>query len=274
MTAYLVFYNLLSFVLWLRVLAGIVLYMLRGDSARKMIYTSVADAIQRVLPAQVAGVLVDYGSYPPLLATILRRASSVHDYIGPLVVIAQSLAVLEILHAAVGWVRSSALITLVQVLSRLIVVWCIAEKYQAAAHSPFYALMVFAWSLSEVARYPFYVNQLLHSPSFVALWMRYSAFIVLYPLGVLGEMSLIYATLPVQHGWPWENLAAWSLRDLVFLSLLPVYVPGLYVLYTRLLASRRKVLGPDWAGSKARVEIQRQKAAEFDRIRRLHEKKQ
>ncbi|WFD23702.1 very-long-chain (3R)-3-hydroxyacyl-CoA dehydratase [Malassezia equina] len=273
-TAYLVFYNLFSFVLWLRVFAGIVLYMLHGDSARKMVYSSVVEAVQRVLPAKVAGAMIDYGAYPPLLATILRRASSMHNYIGSLVVVAQSLAVLEVVHAAVGWVRSNPLITAVQVASRLIVVWCITEKYEAAAHSPFYALMVCAWSLSEIARYPFYVNQLLRSPSFISLWARYSAFIVLYPLGVLGETSLIYATLPVQRGWPWENPQAWSLRDLLFLALLPVYVPGLYMLYTRLLASRRKVLGPDWAGTKGRQEIQKQKAAEFERIRRLHEKKQ
>ena len=273
-TAYLVFYNLFSFVLWLRVFAGVVLYMLHGDSARQMMYATVAEAVQRVLPAKVAGALIEYGAYPPLAAAILRRASNLHDYIGPLVVITQKLAVMEVVHAAVGWVRSNVLITAVQVMSRLIVVWGISEKYEAAAHSPFYALMVCAWSLSEIARYPFYVNQLLRSPSFIALWARYSGFIVLYPLGVLGEVSLIYATLPVHRGWPWENLSAWSLRDLAFLALLPVYVPGLYVLYTRLLASRRKVLGPDWAGTKARKEVQQQKAAEFQRIRRLHEKKQ
>lgn len=273
-TAYLVFYNLFAFVLWLRVFAGVVLYMLHGNSARPMVYTSVVEAVQRVLPAKVAGALIDYGSYPPLVATILRRASSLHDYIGPLVVVAQTLAVLEVVHAALGWVRSNVLITAVQVMSRLIIVWGISERYEAAAYSPFYALMVCAWSLSEIARYPFYVNQLLRSPSFIALWARYSGFIVLYPLGVLGETSLIYATLPVHRGWPWENLQAWSPRDLVYLALLPVYVPGLYMLYTRLLASRRKVLGPDWAGTKARKEMQQQKAAEFERIRRLHEKKQ
>ena len=52
-------------------------------------------------------------------------------------------------------------------------------------------------------------------------------------------------------------MSAWSLRDLFFLAVIPLYGPGLIMLYSRLLASRRKVLGNDFIGSKGREEMRK-----------------
>lgn len=273
-TFYLTCYNLLQFVGWLRIFIGIVLFMVHGSNARKMAYESVVDFVHQYTPDVIASPAVSFANHHPVLATVLGRMSEMHEYIGPLVVIFQTLAILEVVHAVVGFVKSSPLTTFVQVASRLIVLWFVTEKYEAAAKSPFYAVMVFAWSLSEVTRYPFYVNQLLDSPSFMALWARYSFFIVLYPMGVLGEMQSIWASLPHDLAWPWVDATGWSVRDLVFLALLPVYIPGLFYLYTYLLASRRKVLGNDFAGSKGRAAVQAKRDAYLARFRKLHDKKE
>lgn len=269
--AYLVAYNLVSFMLWLRIACGIVLYMVNGESSRQVTFSWVRALTTSVFTDKVTSAAPIFTKYPAAAQVILQRAATMYDYIGPMVTFVQSLAVLEVVHAALGWVKSNVLVTGVQVASRIIVAWLIAEKYEASAHSPFYALMVLAWSLSEVARYPFYVNQILESPSYMATWARYSFFVVLYPLGVLGEMSLIWASLPTDQ-MPWQDMSGWSVRDLAFLALLPVYIPGLFMLYTRLLASRRKVLGNDFAGTKARRAIEEHQKAKFGKTRRLHEK--
>ena len=254
---YLLFYNLLSFALWLRVFLGSVLYLCRGASARKIMSPWLANSIKTYLPAMVSAQSPDYTSMSPIVAELLSRASTLHDHIAPLVVVTQSLAVFEFIHAALGLVKSNPFITAIQVLSRLIVVWLVSEKYESAAHSPYYATLILAWSLSEVGRYPFYVNQLLNSPSFMALWARYSFFVILYPLGVFSELQLIFASLPHNAPWPWVDMSAWSLRDLFFLAVIPLYGPGLIMLYSRLLASRRKVLGNDFIGSKGREEMRK-----------------
>lgn len=272
LTLYLVVYNLLSFVGWLRVFIGVVLYMVHGSAARSMVYDSVREFVHKYTPQAIASPSLSFAQHHPYFATVLQRMTEVHDYIGPLVVLVQSLAVLEVVHSAFGWVKTNPLVTAVQVASRLIIVWGVSEQYRAAATSPYYAVMVFAWSLSEVARYPFYVNQLLGSPSYMALWARYSFFIVLYPMGVLGEMQLIWASLPHHLAWPWVDATGWSVRDLVFLALLPVYIPGLFYLYTRLLASRRKVLGSDFAGSKGKAAVKQHRDEYLGRFRKLHDK--
>ncbi|XP_057836162.2 uncharacterized protein LOC131046438 isoform X2 [Cryptomeria japonica] len=54
-----------------------------------------------------------------------------------------------------------------------------------------------SWSLSEVIRYPQYaLNTIELCPGWLT-WLRYSAFIVLYPIGALiGEMPAMYKALP------------------------------------------------------------------------------
>ncbi|WFD02785.1 very-long-chain (3R)-3-hydroxyacyl-CoA dehydratase [Malassezia obtusa] len=271
-TFYLCVYNLVEFVGWLRILVGVILYMLHGSSARRMVYDSVAEFVHKYTPVVIASPTVSFAQHHPIVATLLQRMSEVHGYIGPLVVIFQSLALLEVVHAALGWVKANPLVVAVQVASRVLVLYCVSERYQASATSPYYALMVFAWALSEVSRYPYYINQLLDSPSFWALWMRYSMFVVLYPLGVLGEMQLIWASLPHDLAWPWVDANGWSVRDLLFLAVLPVYIPGLFFLYSRLLASRRKVLGNDFIGSKGRAAVNQHRDAYLSRFRKLHDK--
>ena len=271
-TFYLVLYNLLSFVLWLRVFLGALLFLVQGSPSRRVVSGWFVDVMSRYAPSMLAAPARDYSLHHPILAELLKRASTLHDYVAPLLLFTQSLAVLEVVHVAIGIVKSNLVLTTVQVISRLLIVWLVSEKYAASAYSPFYASLVLAWSLSEVARYPFYVNQLLNTPSFMALWARYSFFIVLYPIGVMSEVMLIWNSLPHDAPWPWQDASAWSLRDLVFLGTLVLYPPGLFMLYTKLLASRRKVLGTDFIGSKGREEMRKLQSAKYERLRTLHEK--
>lgn len=56
--------------------------------------------------------------------------------------------------------------------------------------------MVLAWSVTEVIRYSFYAFTLLGGVPYPLLWLRYTLFYILYPIGAGSEASLIYATLP------------------------------------------------------------------------------
>jgi very-long-chain (3R)-3-hydroxyacyl-CoA dehydratase len=125
--------------------------------------------------------------------------------------------------------------------------------------------MVFAWSLVEVIRYSFYAFNLAGSHPYILLWLRYTAFYILYPLGASSEASLIYASLPTSSPIPslqsWVE-GMWKPTDYVRATLFVIWWPGafvsnihrciestltmssgLYVLYTYMIAQRRKVLG-------------------------------
>lgn len=58
-----------------------------------------------------------------------KHSSGLFEVVHMRLAIVQSLAVLEIVHAALGIVRSDPLTTLVQVFSRLFLVWAVTESF-------------------------------------------------------------------------------------------------------------------------------------------------
>ncbi|KAL7567360.1 hypothetical protein ACA910_010256 [Epithemia clementina (nom. ined.)] len=109
----------------------------------------------------------------------------------------QSAAVLEIVHAAVGLVRSPALVTAMQVSSRLVALYALVHSSQAQEQWGA-GLMILSWSLVEVPRYAFYFMALLTGDAtmktpFPLFWLRYSLFAVLYPSGITGELTVFFS---------------------------------------------------------------------------------
>lgn len=179
-----------------------------------------------------------------ILLVPLVGFENVYGGVGEYVKGTQTLALLEIGHSALGmnmlsallaydllvscasidWkyvlglVRSPLLTTILQVSSRLLLVWFVVDRYPSAtASSPFYSFMLLAWSVTEVIRYSYFVWNLQGNgvPGWVT-WLRYNTFYVLYPVGISSECILVWKASTVAE-WPFQ----W-----VFRGLLGVYVPG------------------------------------------------
>ncbi|PHH84194.1 hypothetical protein CDD83_2334 [Cordyceps sp. RAO-2017] len=148
----------------------------------------------------------------------------------------QTAAVAEVLHALFGLVRAPVATTLMQVSSRLLLVWAVVDASpRLATAEPWYASMLAAWAAAEVVRYGYFARALVRPPPAALVWLRYSAFYLLYPLGIGSECALVWAaTRPEDGRGPLE-------RRLLYAVLL-IYVPGSYVLFTHMMSQRRKVL--------------------------------
>ncbi len=107
----------------------------------------------------------------------------------------QLLAIMEVVHAFVGFVRTSPLTTFIQVFGRLQVLLIhhniIPEARDSFGNIP----MVLAWSSVEIVRYLFLALNVIGIAPYPLLWLRYSLFYVIYPIGVYGEMKVIYDSL-------------------------------------------------------------------------------
>ncbi|XP_030342883.1 very-long-chain (3R)-3-hydroxyacyl-CoA dehydratase 2 isoform X2 [Strigops habroptila] len=144
----------------------------------------------------------------------------------------QTGALLEILHCAFGIVPSSVVLTAFQVMSRVFLTWavthsvkelplsCLCTAMPGCSLLPLsrkifplsfihfscmqaqvqtedsVLLFVVAWTITEIIRYSFYTFSLLNHLPYLIKWARYTLFIVLYPMGVSGELLTIYAALP------------------------------------------------------------------------------
>ncbi|KAH7076223.1 tyrosine phosphatase-like protein [Paraphoma chrysanthemicola] len=149
----------------------------------------------------------------------------------------QTATLIEIIHAATGLVKSPVSTTALQVTTRTIQVWMIWFSFPAStASSHAYAALVLAWSLADAIRYA-YLTLNLHarSPGWL-VWLRYTMFYPLYPIGITSEWWLLYRAIePAGQAW-------WGLKP-IFWACLAAYVPGSYTMYTHMIKQRRKTLG-------------------------------
>lgn len=254
---YLIVFNFVSFFGWVVVLSTLIKHLAYGPHPFAPPVRFAAHVLARFRLVKI-GIVKSYSHlFPEPVARLLERASNSHTFVGPVVALVQSLAVLEVVHAAIGWVRSPVVTTAIQVASRLFMVWGVTERYSQAWSSPFYATMVLAWAITECVRYPFYANQLLDQEGPAMLWARYTFFYVLYPIGAGSEAMCILATLP--NSLPFNKPGAWDLRAYVFAGLFVIWWPGLYVMYTYMIKQRRKVIGKGFWGNKLVDEIRAKK---------------
>lgn len=176
------------------------------------------------------------------------------DALFPLLLPTQTLACLEVLHSLLGLVRASPFTTGMQVASRLLLVWGVLYKYptlisttntfgRATSGVPYadvaFSGMILAWSITEVIRYGYFVYTLGISPRLPSwlLWLRYNTFFVLYPLGISSECALIWMAMRGP-----AHKAKDGGMEMFYKLVLAIYVPGSYILYTHMMAQRKKVL--------------------------------
>ncbi|XP_028663915.1 very-long-chain (3R)-3-hydroxyacyl-CoA dehydratase 2 [Erpetoichthys calabaricus] len=160
----------------------------------------------------------------------------------------QTGALLEILHCAVGIVPSSVVLTGFQVMSRVFLTWAVTHSVKEVQNEDSVLLFVVAWTVTEIIRYSFYTFSLLNHLPYLIKWARYTLFIVLYPMGVAGELLTIHAALPyVQktglYSVKLPNKLNFSFDYYTFLTLVMIsYIPIFPQLYFHMLRQRKKVL--------------------------------
>lgn len=110
-----------------------------------------------------------------------------------------------------------------QVAGRSTVLWLVIENYQSSGLSPFYGLMVLAWSAADAIRYLYFATRLVGGHQYSNLtWLRYSAFYILYPVGIASEVGVVYETVSEawRLGYPSH---AWA-----YIAAALLYIPGEY----------------------------------------------
>ena len=159
-----------------------------------------------------------------------------------LLTIAQGLAIFEILNAILGIAGANWLLTTMQVFSRLLIVgilnWVPAERWmEIDLHSTVtgFMLITIAWSITEIVRALYYLTEILSKTIEAITFSRYTFFIVLYPIGVLGEFMVMFTF------WEWRQFEL----DLINLSLAGValsYFVFFPKLYMHMWKQRKKKL--------------------------------
>ena len=157
-------------------------------------------------------------------------------------------AFLEIIHSIIGLVKSSIFATSIQIIGRILIVLIL--QFFPSAVSKGYLLIYIAWSLVEIVRYIYYIMSLLQKEygkfniPYIIIWCRYSFFIILYPIGVSGEMITVWnAKKDFSKYIIWNSdKFTITIANLIY-PVWILYIPALIFLYGYLFKQRKKVLG-------------------------------
>jgi len=177
----------------------------------------------------------------------------------------QTAASMEILHAMLGVVRASAFTTILQVFSRVWVIWAVFDVAPVSTTNFFTLLCVTSWASVEVPRYSYLAAKELsklfagtkedeaaaEAPYFLK-WIRYSLFAVLYPTGISGELGCMYHTIQYLLENP-VSVPLYVQPELPPIFSVPLlwliigvgltYVNGAPTMYTHMVKQREKYLG-------------------------------
>ncbi|XVE83065.1 hypothetical protein DITRI_Ditri16bG0057000 [Diplodiscus trichospermus] len=193
------------------------------------------------------------GWFQVLFLTLKTLRESGHEHVYNAVekplLLAQSAAVLEILHGLTGLVRSPVSSTLPQIGSRLYLTWGILWSFPEIRTHILVTSLVISWSITEIIRYSFFgmKEAFGFAPSW-HLWLRYSTFLVLYPTGISSEVGLIYFALPfikASEKYCIRMPNKWNFSfDYFYAAILAlgIYVPGSPHLYRYMLGQRKRAL--------------------------------
>ncbi|XP_014679176.1 PREDICTED: very-long-chain (3R)-3-hydroxyacyl-CoA dehydratase 2-like [Priapulus caudatus] len=177
-----------------------------------------------------------------------RSYFGLYRSVEPLLKVFQTAAVLEVVHCAVGLVRSSVYLTAMQVYSRVFLVWGIIVSVPDVGDKAGIVGCLTAWTVTEVVRYSFYAFTLVDALPRALLWCRYTLFLPLYPIGVTGELLTIWNALPTLQRTRMYSIELPNAANISFsyyyyvLFVCMSYVPIFPQLYCHMVKQRRKVL--------------------------------
>ncbi|CAM9642812.1 unnamed protein product [Pylaiella littoralis] len=179
---------------------------------------------------------------------------ALYDEVEKVLQIVQTAALMEVLHAMLGVVRSPWMTTFMQVSSRIVLLWGFMWAVPSTQAQLGSLLCITSWACVEIPRYLFYTFGVLKSSPYPLFFLRYSLFAVLYPTGIAGEVMTMVAALPdLKDSKDTMRLGVGSIGIsgyMLALLILAIYVPGAPFMYMNMVGNRRSAFKKRAASSK------------------------
>lgn len=159
---------------------------------------------------------------------------------------------LEIMHSILRLSKGSPVASLIQVAFKSVIFFLFLDSFEAdetVRASTAASFLIFIWCLADCIRYPFYLQTLLHREFYLIKWLRHSAWIVLYPIGISLEAVVVYRSIPHirQTGrlsFPMPNLVNMAVDPVVLIHVYLYFgvVVGSYSMLSYMWGQRRRAL--------------------------------
>jgi very-long-chain (3R)-3-hydroxyacyl-CoA dehydratase len=145
---------------------------------------------------QWAGFILIVMSLLKCLTKGREGISTAYSSTGSMLMFSQALMMLEILHSAFGLVKSGITTVFLQVFGRFLILFAVLGPSVEIHEHPIVYVLFLVWSLIEIFRYPYYALSVLGMEAKTLTWLRYTAWIPLYPLGFTSEATVLWLSIP------------------------------------------------------------------------------
>ena len=129
---------------------------------------------------------------------VYKSEASVYLYpnIITTLMVAEGIQMLEVVHVMLRWSKGDPVSTVLQNMGRWVLLFIVVIPHESAHELPSFTMVCLTWSAIEVVRYPYYILQIINRQVDFMTWLRYTAWIPLYPTGIFSEIMTILPTLP------------------------------------------------------------------------------
>jgi very-long-chain (3R)-3-hydroxyacyl-CoA dehydratase len=179
--------------------------------------------------------------------------------VGPAMCFLHLIQILEIMHPMFGYVKGGLLIPLLQIGGRLFTLIVMLEFEPRLQVMPVVFYLFMTWSAIEIIRYPYYMSRLIKKENGLLTWLRYTAWIVCYPIGFVCEGVIIFRNLifmEQDNSWTISLTTPFDLTlrlsTVLRMYLLFLMIPAMYALISHMYKARKQKIGPR-SPKKARV---------------------
>jgi len=171
------------------------------------------------------------------------------DLVGFALCYCQFVQLLEIVHPILGFTRTSIGMALLQISGRGVILFGLIWSEERIQDKPVVFFLFYIWAIADVIRYPFYMLQIYKVNIYAVTWLRYTAWIILYPAGIACEAVVIFACIPyfVETGKYSLTLPNALNMTFSFTAIMRIYLlfglfPAAYSLLQNMRRNRKKVL--------------------------------
>ncbi|OAF68148.1 hypothetical protein A3Q56_04119 [Intoshia linei] len=163
----------------------------------------------------------------------------------------QTLALMEMIHIIIGIVRSPLIVTMLQYMSRIFILWFCGYIHVESQNSTITSSYVLIWSITEIIRYAYYTGKLTNTEIPFVDKLRYSAFLILYPCGVTCEMISNWLAMK-KVNWRFRLYFKQDIRWIIYIQM-TVWLFFSLSVFIYLLNQRKKFFIRDKNQSKIKI---------------------
>jgi len=157
---------------------------------------------------------------------------------------------LEIIHPLLGYTAGSPIMPAIQLFGRMFMIFIMIDAEPRMHSDPAVFYLFLVYTIVEVIRYSYYMFHVFRYNIAFLTWIRYTAWVVLYPFGFFQEGVIIFRNISYFEDSGQFSLAlpnpfnvSFYLPNLLRLYLLIGFFPALYFMMSHMYRQRAKILG-------------------------------